>query len=233
MKKLFLIGLLALSAMALKAQPSAGTFSLIPRLGVSVATLSGFEIYYQSGSENSKYEPHYKGNMTAGLDAEYQVSDVLALSLGAHYAALGCRLADHSEDSSTPQKYLGYNHQSYKLETVQVPLMAHCYVAPDLAVKIGVQLGFLADAKESYEETAYTEDKTGKREYGETTKTSEGRKDWFSKCYVSIPVGISYEYANVILDARYNYDVTKISSNEKLDCRSNYFSFTVGYRFTM
>lgn len=224
---------MALAAVVSKAQPQAGTFSLIPRLGVSVATLSGFEIYYQTESNDAKYEPRYKGNMTAGLDAEYQVSDVLALSLGAHYAALGCRIADHSERYENPDKNIGYNHHSFKLETVQVPLMAHCYVAPDFAVKIGVQLGFMADAKESYEETSYTEDKTGKRVYGETTKTSFKCKDWFRNCYVSIPIGVSYEYANVILDARYNYDVTKISSKERLDCRSNYFSLTVGYRFAL
>lgn len=225
---------MAAAAVVCKAQPAAGTFSLVPRLGVSVSTLGGLEIYYESGSDNEKYEPRYKGNLTAGLDAEYQATDIVALSLGVHYAALGCRIADSSQDySSTAGTYLGLNHHSYKLETVQVPLMVHCYVAQNFAVKLGVQLGILADAKESFEETVYTEDKTGKREYGETTKTTNKCKDWFQNCYVSIPVGVSYEYANVVLDARYNYDVSKISGSKKLDCRSNYFSFTVGYRFAL
>ena len=47
-----------------------------------------------------------------------------------------------------------------------------------------------------------------------------------------IPLGLSYEYKNISLDARYYFGLTKIDKTENPDTAKNrYFSITLGYRF--
>lgn len=47
-----------------------------------------------------------------------------------------------------------------------------------------------------------------------------------------IPVGLSYEYKNVSLDARYYFGLTRMDKTEDPDTAKNrYFSITLGYRF--
>ena len=50
---------------------------------------------------------------------------------------------------------------------------------------------------------------------------------------VSVPVGISYEYRNVLLDARYNLGLLKINKDEYSTFKNKVFSFTVGYIFDL
>ena len=47
----------------------------------------------------------------------------------------------------------------------------------------------------------------------------------------SIPVGISYEYANVCLDARYNIGVSHVWKDG--DTNSQVFQLTLGYKFKL
>jgi hypothetical protein len=47
----------------------------------------------------------------------------------------------------------------------------------------------------------------------------------------SIPVGISYEYMNVCLDARYNIGVSKIA--DRGSDRNSVFQITLGYKFKL
>lgn len=61
---------------------------------------------------------------------------------------------------------------------------------------------------------------------------------------VSIPIGVSYEYMGVILDARYNLGLTNASDISRVkdadgqpyikeNCKNKGFSLSVGYRFTL
>ena len=47
---------------------------------------------------------------------------------------------------------------------------------------------------------------------------------------LSIPVGLSYEYQNIVFDARYNIGVTKIADNVD---SNNVIQITVGYKFAL
>ena len=48
----------------------------------------------------------------------------------------------------------------------------------------------------------------------------------------SIPLGVSYEYENVVVDARYNIGLTRISDIKYVKSpKSQVIEFTVGYRF--
>ena len=48
---------------------------------------------------------------------------------------------------------------------------------------------------------------------------------------MSIPVGASYEYKNVVLDARYNIGVTK--AFKEGDAKQSAFVVTLGYKFKL
>ena len=47
----------------------------------------------------------------------------------------------------------------------------------------------------------------------------------------SIPIGLSFEYNNFVIDGRYNYGVTRIISGD--DSRNSVFQFTAGYKFCL
>ena len=107
------------------------------------------------------------------------------------------------------------------------------YATRQLVAMVGIQTGFrCGDAKFSYEETSLEKDKNGSTYYKDT-KEVEGTLI-AKRTNISIPVGVSYEYMNVILDARYNIGLTKMENISGFDSPKNsFFTFTVGYRFTL
>jgi hypothetical protein len=49
-----------------------------------------------------------------------------------------------------------------------------------------------------------------------------------------IPLGLSYEYKNIVLDARYYFGLTKIDKTDDPDsARNQYLSITLGYKFNL
>ena len=50
---------------------------------------------------------------------------------------------------------------------------------------------------------------------------------------LSIPVGVSYEFSSLVLDARYNLGISKAASAEGESTKHNVFQFTVGYKFSL
>lgn len=149
--------------------------------------------------------------MAAGLEAEYQVSDIFSLSAGAIYSMQGTK----RDWENAGAKYTA----TTKLDYINVPILANVYVTKGLAVKLGVQPGFKVNAKYDTKATAL----------GVAVKTSS-EPDVKSVDF-SIPVGISYEYANFQLDARYNWGLTKIYKHG--DDKNSVFQITLGYKFDL
>ena len=102
--------------------------------------------------------------------------------------------------------------KSRQLDYINVPVLANVYVVKGLAVKAGAQIGFNVRHKE----------KIG----GVTDDLSNVNKVDFT-----IPVGLSYEFYNVVIDARYNWGLTKVIKEHKV--RNSVFQFTVGYKFEL
>ena len=107
-----------------------------------------------------------------------------------------------------------FNSVTTKLDYLNVPVVANFYVAKGLALKTGAQFGFLLNSKLG----------------------DENVKDDCNKMNFSIPVGISYEISNIVLDIRYNIALTKVNKydaghNEK--SRSDLVQFTLGYKFEL
>jgi hypothetical protein len=96
--------------------------------------------------------------------------------------------------------------ETYKYDYINVPIMANVYVLKGFAVKLGVQPGFLV--------------------HDNLNGTVEAKSFDFS-----IPVGLSYEYKNIVLDARYIHGLTKVANH--LDEKNSLFQFTLGYKFEL
>ena len=56
--------------------------------------------------------------------------------------------------------------------------------------------------------------------------------DGLKKFDFSIPVGLSYEFANFVFDARYNFGVTDVFDWSDAP-KNSVFQFTFGYKFVL
>lgn len=143
-----------------------------------------------------------KVGFTAGAELEYQVSDIFSLSGGVMYAQEGVKF-DTGGDFKIGKTKIEFKDAKTNLAYINVPVMANVYVVPGLAVKLGVQPAFAVD-------------KGGTKAKG------------FD---LAIPVGLSYEFANVVIDGRYNWGVTKVFDN--FDAKNSVFQVTLGYKFDL
>lgn len=236
MKKKIVISLMLLlstmGAMAQEEENPVGRFSVIPRIGVALANWSGNNIMVDmNGSEEIKSKN--QAGFLGGLDVEYRASEYVGVSLGAYYARQGFRYPDFEAVTDADKKlYTGTQNQHVNLDYVQVPLMLKAYITRQFVAQVGVQAGFLCgDGKFLAEETELEKDKNGSTIHKDTKSVSS---TWpAKKMDVSIPIGISYEYMNVILDARYNIGLTKVNKDDLSKSKNKVLTFTVGYRFTL
>lgn len=127
--------------------------------------------------------------------------------MGAMYSLQGCK-----------NKYYANTNLTNKLDYINIPITANVYVAKGLAVKLGVQPGFNVRNKT-----------TGL--LGDLSKDSYKSNSGVRSFDFSIPVGISYEFYNFVLDARYNWGLTNIARNT--DHKNSVFQLTIGYKFKL
>ncbi|HEY9551820.1 MAG TPA: outer membrane beta-barrel protein [Prevotella sp.] len=233
MKKIVLAALLNLVSLGGWAQSRAGTFSLIPRLGVNIATMSGNSYFYNLGTGDAGIEvkPVGKAGFTGGVDLMYQFTDVIGGSVGVFYGLQGCRYKNHEEVMDEGKLVQGVRNNAVNAHYVNVPLMLHGYVAQGLSINVGVQVGFSLHAKWKFEWENYEVDKDGNRTFKEAGEFNANIGNNFKTIDVAIPMGVSYEYMNVVLDARYNLGITKVFKYDNV--KNNNFVFTVGYKFDL
>ena len=220
------------------AQPSEGTFSVIPRLGVNISNQTGYSAEYllrngSVGVEDSKAA----AGINIGAEAVYQFTDLFFASAGLDYSLQRCKIANYTNylgQTGSVEQFEGVADQKLKLSYVHLPLMVGCYVYNSLAVKLGLQFGYLASAKETYNTADITIDTSvepNERSIGNRQGYSVNYKDRMKKLELSIPLGVSYEYENVVLDLRYNWSITKAFKHT--NSRNQWAALTVGYRFEL
>ena len=107
------------------------------------------------------------------------------------------------------------------LDYINIPILANAYLFKGFAVKVGVQPGFLVRANEKYSRGGISYD--------------EDMKDACNKVDLSIPIGVSYEYASFVFDARYNWGLTNTWKDDARNKKSHnsVFMFSVGYKFAL
>ena len=139
--------------------------------------------------------------LVAGAELEYQLSDIFSISGGALYSQQGC---EWSEDGST---------RTNKLDYINIPVLANVYVVKNLAVKVGLQPAFNVNSK-------------AKASQGDSSV--QGSIEGIKTFDFSIPIGLSYEYKNIVIDGRYNFGLTKVS--KYADSKNSVFQLTLGYK---
>ena len=143
--------------------------------------------------------------LAAGAEFEYGLTDNIGLSAGVLYSMQGVKTIIVDDDCTS------------KLDYLNVPILANFYVAKGFAVKLGVQPGFKLSSKAKFKGSG------GSKE----VEVEDGVKS----VDLSIPVGLSYQYQNIVFDARYNWGVTNIV--EDSDSKHSVFQITVGYKFSL
>lgn len=192
MKKILLTAVVMLASVASYAQQAVGTFTLQPKIGMNVASLTKCD----------GCDPRI--GLAAGVEAEYQATDIFSISAGLIYSMQGNKAKEEGVTLTT------------KLDYINIPILANVYVTKGLAVKLGVQPAFNVSDKQNL---------SGGKASVEAEDVGAESFDF------SIPVGLSYEYNNVVFDARYNFGVTNIADGG--DSKNSVFQFTLGYKFAL
>lgn len=232
MKKNFLTACFSAVVLAASAQGRPGTFSLTPKVGVAIAKITKSDLIYEG---RHAMEPKYRGDFAMGVEGAYQHSDMLSLTLGAYYAALGYRIGDTEilqSQTDARAVYSVYRNAYTRLDYVLMPVMVNLYVAKGFALKGGLQAGFLVNAKTEMKISEVTYDKsTGVGTYTDPLTQKNTSRLGYHQFDLSMPLGLSYEYMNVVLDARYNLGLLKMSTTS--GAKNASFTFTVGYKFAL
>ena len=192
MKKILLTAVVMLASVASYAQQAVGTFTLQPKIGMNVASITKCD----------GCDPRI--GLAAGVEAEYQATDIFSVSAGLIYSMQGNKAKEDGVTLTT------------KLDYINIPILANVYVTKGLAVKLGVQPAFNVSDKQKL---------SGGKASVEAEDVGAESFDF------SIPVGLSYEYNNVVFDARYNFGVTNIADGG--DSKNSVFQFTLGYKFAL
>ena len=229
MKRLsFLVAVLTVSLMTL-AQPSAGSFSLIPRLGVNFANMTNDEVVVDLMQQEHTLKSRIKPGLMVGFDAEYQATSDLFMSLGLQYSRQGSRFPDFERKDG--EFVEGYSDWHTDLDYLNVPLLFGYRIAKGFSVKAGLQLGLLLGGKEKMSYTDITILDGGTRKQGNAVPLETDVKDVYKSVDLSIPLALSYEFENVILDARYNFGLSRIHQLDVVKSRNSVIQLSVGYRF--
>ena len=229
MRRLFLLSLFVLSVFAVQAQPKWGTWSVVPHVGVSFANLTNDAINVPyNGTSHSQTRIGFSG----GADVYYQLTDKLALSGGVAYTQAGCNFKDIPADLNAKHGTVFHNAY-FNLGYVDVPLLAHIYISKDLALSIGCQPSFLTKATSHTEMQDYETDGKGGIKYDKNEVSEGDVKHWYKKTAFAIPVGISYEYENVMLTARYNFGLSNVYGHDLGDSKNRIITVSVGYKFNL
>ena len=145
------------------------------------------------------------------------------------YSNRGTKYNDYTyEDAGLIEKVSGIQ---YTLHYLEIPLMTGYEIMEGLKIKAGIQPGFLLKAKFMQSKITSEKQKDGQAKVIATEETDRDASDMFKKFDFSIPVGISYEFSNVVIDARYVFGVTE--NSDLIKARNGGFTFTVGYGFDL
>ena len=210
MKKLLITLVLMTAAVVAQAQHEKGSLNIQPRVGMALAKIGDLD---------------WKPGIAFGVELEQFVTDKFSVAEGLAFINQGTKFKDFPTEldhyySIHFGKDMNMNHYY-----IAIPVTASYYVLPGLAVKAGLQPAFRVG-------DSYKQD-------GKKLDTQEVL-DWMyllnpgtklNNFDLSIPVGLSYEFHNITLDARYNIGLTKIT---KIDSSHNQvFVFTLGYKFEL
>lgn len=194
------IFMLAVVAMMATVSVNAQQMFIKPMVGGTLSTFRGSDV------NNNKM----RLGLAAGAEFGYMFSEQFGATGGLLVSMQGSNFKDFEI----------YKDQSNSLTYLNIPLMANYYLFPGFAVKAGIQPGFLLSSKYKV-----TENVGGYWIDFESTS-----KDGMRKVDFSIPMGISYEFSDFVIDARYNLGLSSIDKDGNNKAYNSVFMLTLGYK---
>ena len=150
-----------------------------------------------------------KVNLAYGVEFEHYITEQFSVAGGLLFTNQGTK---YDDDNSTFNNYY-----------CAVPLTANYYVLPGLALKAGLQPAYRVKTNMKKDGQTYDIDKVMEFLFEDTDVK-------MNKFDLSIPVGLSYEYNGITLDARYNFGVTKLFSGVDDTVLNQVITITLGYK---
>ena len=216
MKKMMMIAAMAVACLTASAQNEVGQLTLQPKIGMNITNISGAEIV--TGA-NSTENANFMVDFAVGVEAEYGLAEKFSLAAGILYSRQGCDFGEFK--GSFGYTTVGWDKNQNKLGYLNIPIVANYYIAKGFAIKAGIQPGFLLSAKRKIDGI------------GDTPSEDIDFKDACNSFDLSIPLGLSYETDNVVIDGRYNLGVTKINKEGDDSMKNSVIQFTIGYKFAL
>lgn len=218
MKKIMMIAAMMVATLGAVAQNEVGQFTLQPKVGMNISKITDSNL-------NSKV------GLVAGFEAEYGVAKNFGVSVAALYSMQGAKRDLNVGGNSVDVKF--------NLDYINIPVLAQYYIVPGLAVKAGIQFGFNVRNKVKVGTTVAgynLKDDCSMDEFLDMARAlgepipSDAK---FKKFDLSIPVGLSYEYEDFVLDARYNIGTSKLIKSDPDSSKNSVFQLTIGYKFEL
>lgn len=184
---------------------------------MATMTMSAQNMYIKPmvGATMSKFtsidDSKFRFGVVGGAEFGYKLAEPFDVTAGVLVAMQGSNYDDDRfmKDYSTSTTVLN------------IPILANYYIIPGLAIKAGIQPSFLLGQK-----VKGTEIISGLEEKFEETST-----DGSEKFTLDIPLGLSYEFSNFVIDARYNLGITKVAKhNADKKPKNSVIMLTLGYK---
>lgn len=249
-RKSILTGVLLMAVVSTSAQSAKGTFTVQPQVGATVATIANMEKYRLNGS-SQPLDVFINAGLFFGVEFAYQLYDVVNIAAGINWSQQGAawerydlynNTTDVPSDGITSQLFsMGVDVKNLRVRNkvelcyLNLPVVASVYLYKGLAIKAGVQLGYLTNATEM---TRFKGDGMNfGRDMDFDVDLSRSVYEDCRKFDVSVPIGISYELkVPIVIDARYNIGLTKVNKESiegGKDWKNGVFRITVGYKFRL
>lgn len=201
MKKVILaIAMVACSATSF-AQHEVGSINIQPKVGFNATTYDKLEDYL---------DRDFKAGFSAGVEAEYRMSNTFALSAGAFYSQKGVKVKGKDEFKDIKM--------TCEVDYIDVPILANFYVWKGLALKIGLQPAFKVrdNTKMDTPQGAYD-----RSSFDHAYKS-------FDLC---LPIGVSYDFGRLSVELRSSPGLLK--AVDKKDYTNVVGQLMVGYKFSV
>ncbi len=162
-------------------------------------------IGFSAADFNNTDDTKARVGLVVGPEFEYFVTDKFSLAGGVLYSQQGAEIEPLDV--------------TWEIDYLNIPVTANFYVLKGLALKAGIQPGVNLSAKLS----------------GNSKNVNVNTDEAVKSFDISLPVGLSYEFHSFVLDARYNFGLSKIFDEDKfdLDSKNLTFQLTLGYKFTL
>ena len=221
MKKMMMMLVMATAALTASAQNEVGQLTLQPKIGLNLANLTNVEVISNSFTHETE-SGNMKGDFAFGVEAEYGITEKFSVAAGILYSRQGTdfgTLKIYGGPGGSASE--GWDKNQYNLAYLNIPVVANLYFAKGWAIKAGIQPGFLLSAKHKVDCIGATE--SYDIDYKDASKTFD----------LSIPLGLSYEFNNIVIDGRYNLGLTKVNKNGDDSNKNSVIQITVGYKFAL